>query len=105
MTLLPADAGGRAHPIAPREGNYRPALRTTQIGAATLPIRFIEGPPSIAPGQDGRVVVEIETDPFDDGSLVSGRELDLVEGARLVGIVTVVRLWRETMVRGREVVR
>ena len=103
MTLLPADAGGRAHPIAPREGNYRPALRTPRIDAPALPIRFIEGPPSIAPGQDGLVVAEIEIDPFDDGSLVSGCELDLVEGARLVGIVTVVRLWREAMGRGREV--
>jgi hypothetical protein len=41
VTLLPADAGGRSHPIAPREGNYRPALRTARNGAATLPIRFI----------------------------------------------------------------
>jgi hypothetical protein len=105
VTLLPADAGGRSHPIAPRDGNYCPALRIARASVATLPIRFIEGPPWIAPGQDGRVVVEIEADPFDDGNLVSGCELELVEGARVVGIVTVVRLWRAAIVRGREVAR
>lgn len=98
VTLLPADAGGRARPIAPRDGNYCPALRAIRPQAALLPIRFIEGPPWIAPGQDGRVVIEIEAGSFDAGSLAPGFELELVEGPQVVGIVTVVRLWREAMV-------
>jgi hypothetical protein len=60
VTLLPADAGGRIRPIAPRDGNYCPALRKALQDAPSIPIRFIEGPPWIAPGQDGLVVVEIE---------------------------------------------
>lgn len=62
-----------------------------QRAAATLPIRFIEGP-----GQDGRIVVEIEA--FEDADVAAGCELDLVEGARVVGIVAVGRLWREALV-------
>jgi hypothetical protein len=97
VTLFPADAGGRARPIAPRDGNYRPVLRTLKR-AEPLPVRFIEGPPWIAPGQHGRVVVEIETETFDDADLAAGCELDLVEREQVVGIVTVVRLWREALV-------
>ena len=95
VTLFPADAGGRERPIAPRDGNYRPALRWK--GDEALPIRFIEGPPWIAPGQDGRVVAEIEAEAFDDAGLAAGCELDLVERERVVGIVTVVRLWRDVL--------
>ena len=94
VTLLPADAGGRVRPIAPRDGNYSPSLRSASFDAMTIPIRFIEGPPWIAPGQDGRVVVEIEAAAFDDAGFASGVDLELVEGQRVVGIVTVVRLWR-----------
>ncbi len=97
VTLLPADAGGRIRPIAPRDGNYCPALRRAMRDAPSIPIRFIEGPPWIAPGQDGRVVVEIEGGALDCAGFASGVELELVEGQRVVGIVTVVRLWREAM--------
>jgi hypothetical protein len=98
VTLLPADAGGRIRPIAPRDGNYCPALRRALPDAPSIPIRFIEGPPRIAPGQDGRVVVEIEGSALDCGGFGAGVELELVEGKRVVGILTVVRLWREAMV-------
>ena len=95
VTLFPADAGGRERPIAPRDGNYCPALRT--MNRSAIAVRFIEGPPWIGPGQDGRVVAEIEAEVFDDAGLASGCELDLVERERVVGIVTVVRLWREVL--------
>jgi hypothetical protein len=98
VTLLPADAGGRIRPIAPRDGNYCPALRSSLQDAPAIPIRFIEGPPWIGPGQDGRVVVEIEGDALDCAGFGSGLELELVEGQRVVGILTVVRFWREAMV-------
>jgi hypothetical protein len=97
VTLLPADAGGRSRPIAPRDGNYCPALRRALQDAPPIPIRFIEGPPWIAPGQDGKVVVEIEGGALDCAGFASGLELELVEGQRVVGILTVVRLWREAM--------
>jgi hypothetical protein len=98
VTLLPADAGGRIRPIAPRDGNYCPALRRALPGAPPIPIRFIEGPPWIAPGQEGSVVVAIEAGALDCAGFASGVELELVEGQRVVGILTVVRLWREAMV-------
>jgi translation elongation factor EF-Tu-like GTPase len=91
VTLLPADAGGRVRPIAPRDGNYCPSVRIALQDAA-IPIRVIEGPPWIAPGEDGRVVVEIEAE---HAGFAAGVELELVEGQRVVGILTVVRLWRE----------
>jgi len=89
VLLLPTDAGGRLHPIAPREGTYRPMI-------GSMRVRFIEGPPSIAPGQGGRVVVEIE-EPVDAGSLTAGIELEIVEQERVVGILTVTRLCRNAL--------
>src|SRR5215210_5151217 len=84
--LLPTDAGGRALAIAPREGSYRPVVGLTQM-------RFIEGPPTIEPGQSGRVVVEIEGSG-DRLQITAGAELEIVEQERVVGILTVTRLCR-----------
>jgi len=89
VLLLPTDAGGRLHPIAPREGTYRPMI-------GSMRVRFIEGPPSIAPGQGGRVVVEIE-EPVDPAALTAGIELEIVEQERVVGILTVTRLCRNAL--------
>jgi len=86
VLLLPTDAGGREGPIAPREGSYRPTV-------GSMPMRFIEGPPIIAPGQAGRVVVEIE-EPANLMLLTAGTELEIVEQERVVGILTVTRLCR-----------
>jgi hypothetical protein len=85
VLLLPSDAGGRERPIAPREGTYRPTV-------GSMRARFIEGPPTIEPGHGGRVVVELESAPDDD--LAPGSELQIVEEDRLVGILTVTRVWR-----------
>jgi len=86
VLFLPTDAGGRATAIAPREGSYRPTVGST-------PMRFIEGPPNIEPGQAARVVVEIE-EPADLLHLTAGTELEIVEEERVVGILTVTRLCR-----------
>jgi len=88
VAFLPTDAGGRAGPVAPREGSYRPHARLAG-DEPMLRIRFIEGPPRIAPGEDGRVVVEVETDV----RLAAGCELDVVELGRVVGVLTVTRTW------------
>jgi hypothetical protein len=90
VLLLPAEVGGRQKPIAPREGSYRPFL-------GSIPVRFIEGPPTIAPGHSGRVVVEIEAPLPDESSLVPGSELQIIEDERVVGLLTVTRLWRRAM--------
>jgi hypothetical protein len=83
--------GGRAAAISPRDGSYRPFAVAAQ---ARLRIRMIEGPPQLAPGQSGRVVVEVESGAIE--SLVPGAELDLVELADApVGILTVLRVMRE----------
>ncbi len=95
VTLLPTDAGGRSNAVSPRDGSYRPFARLP--GGALLRLRFIEGPPRLAPGHSGRVVVELEESVSDVELLTSGAELELVELAGPVGIVTVSRLWREAL--------
>jgi hypothetical protein len=90
VSLLPADAGGPRHTIAPRDGSYRPFARACE---SRLRIRFIEGPPLLAPGQAARVVVEVESG---GEAIASGAELDLLEHASApVGILTVLRVMRE----------
>jgi len=92
VSLLPADIGGREVPVAPRDGSYRPFARA---GSDMLRIRMIEGPPRLDPGDEARVVVEVETSSFDEALLAPGAELDLVEHeGRRVGILSVLRLWR-----------
>ena len=90
VTLLPADAGGRTSPVAPRYGTYRPFVRTEQGDHAR--VRFLEGPPQIGPGEGALVVAEFEDRR--DASLFGG-DLDLIEpDERRVGIVTVLRVMR-----------
>jgi hypothetical protein len=93
ITLLPSDAGGRLS--APRDGSYRPFA--VMSDGARLRVRIIEGPPAIAPGQHGRVVVEIET-ASDLQSLAPGAEIDLLEHDRCIGILRVNRACRAATV-------
>ena len=88
VLLLPADAGGRLRPISPREGTYRPVI-------GSMRARFIEGPPTIEPGSSGLVVAELETAA--DRDLAPGCELQILEHDRVVGILTVTRLWRKAL--------
>jgi len=88
VAMLPADAGGRTGVVAPREGSYRPFAR---IGSERLRIRFIEGPPQLAPGRDALVMIEVETSPDDESLLAPGAELEVIEHDRLVGLLTVTR--------------
>lgn len=91
--LLPADAGGRAAAVSPRDGSYRPFAR---VDESRLRIRMIEGPPLLAPGQSARVVVEVESGAIE--SLIAGVELDLLEfGEAPIGILTVLRVMREAV--------
>src|SRR5438874_12987160 len=96
VTLLPADAGGRTSPISPRDGSYCPFA--AGAGGERLRIRVIEGPPSIAPGHEGRVVAEIESPIADDSLIIAGAEFELIEYGRCVGILTVSRFCRAVSV-------
>jgi len=96
MLLLPSEAGGRQSAIEPRQGAYRPMARTAD--GSTLRVRIIEGPPRVAPGQDARVVAEVESPQVVEALLAPGSELDLIEQERVVGILTVARLWRGAVV-------
>jgi len=89
LLLFPPEAGGRHTPIAPREGSDRPFAR---VDGQTTRARLIEGPPLLAPGDEARVVVEIESA---EETLRAGSEFPLVEPEdRIVGIVTVLRVCR-----------
>jgi hypothetical protein len=95
VTLLPSDAGGRRTAVLPRDGSYRPFVRLVS-GGPLIRVRFIEGPPTLAPGDSGRVVLEIESTGAE--LLVSGAELELIEAEpRAVGLLTVLRLWRRAL--------
>ena len=95
VTLLPTDAGGRRTTVSPRDGSYRPYVRLGLDGPL-LRVRFIEGPPTLAPGDSGRVVLEIESSAA-FGDYVSGPELELIEIEHAVGLLTVSRLWRAAL--------
>ena len=89
VLLFPSDAGGRQTPITPRDGSYR-------VFAGVGMLRFIEGPPSIAPGHEARVVAEVES-PLPSVSLSAGDEIELVEEERVIGLLLVTRLWRTAL--------
>ncbi len=90
LLLLPPDAGGRLSPVAPREGSYRPFVR---VNEQLCRARVIEGPPLLAPGDEARVMVEIESSHGID--LTAGAEVPLLEhDDRYVGVLTVVRVCR-----------
>lgn len=87
LLLLPADAGGRSAPVAPREGSYRPFARH---GPRVVRARLFEGPPLLGPGEEDRVVLELESDI---DSVARGAELQILESEeRLVGLATVLRV-------------
>ena len=94
VTLIPESAGGRTSAVAPRNGTYRPVVRSQRGDLAR--VRFLEGPPQIAPGDGALVVAELEG-IGDDFS--AGEELDLMEpGDHLVGIATLMRVWRSAAI-------
>jgi len=95
--MIPREAGGRRDPVSPRDGSYRPFARFAS-GGPLLRVRFIEGPPTLHPGDSGRVVLELESFDADENLFVSGAELELFETEwDAVGLLTVSRLWREAL--------
>ena len=92
LLLLPTDAGGRATAVAPRDGSYRPFA---WIAEKLTRIRLLEGPARLSPGEEARVVLEIE----EDVDVSRGEELRVVElEDRVVGLATVVRVCRTATV-------
>ena len=92
LLLLPTDAGGRTTAIRPRDGSYRPFAF---LDERRIRIRLLEGPAQLAPGDEARVMLEIE----EDVSVLRGEELRVVElDDRLVGLATVVRVCRTATV-------
>lgn len=86
VLLLPPEAGGRRRAIAPRDGSYQPFVR---IDGRLARIRLFEGPPLLGPGEEGRVMLEL-----DAADVVEGAELPLVElHEQVVGFVTVLRVF------------
>lgn len=93
VVLLPENVGGRTEMVMPRDGSYRPWARVAG-DAHLLRVRFIEGPPAVFPGESARVVVELEAET---AGLPTGTELELVDGTKLVGLITVDRLVSSTV--------
>lgn len=87
LLLLPHDLGGRSAPVAPREGSYRPFARH---GPRVVRARLFEGPPLLGPGEEDRVVLELESEI---DTLRCGAELQILErDERVVGVATVLRV-------------
>lgn len=87
LLLLPPDAGGRSAPVAPRDGSYRPFARH---GPRVVRARLFEGPPLLGPGEEDRVMLELESDI---DSVRRGAELQILESEeRIVGVATVLRV-------------
>jgi len=96
VTLLPREAGGRQNPVSPRDGSYRPYLGSSR--GERFPVTFIEGPPTLSPGDTARVVLEIASWDATAATLVSGAELELFEtDASAIGLVTVARVVRAAL--------
>jgi hypothetical protein len=94
VVLLPESAGGRSGAVIPRDGSYRPLARIAGVDQL-LRVRFIEGPPAVAPGDFAQVLLELETDA---GDVAPGSELELIEnGTDCVGLVTVGRFVSSTV--------
>lgn len=92
LLLLPHEAGGRQTAVAPRDGSYRPFA---WIDEHLTRIRLLEGPAALRPGEEARVMMEIESDI----DMTRGDELRIVElDDRVVGIATVVRVCRPAVV-------
>lgn len=97
VTMLPPEIGGRTNPVMPRDGSYRPFARIRH-GGGLLRVRFIEGPPLLAPGDSDRVVLELESSSIDEQLLVTGVELELFEyDVSAVAVATVSRLCRDEL--------
>ena len=89
LFLLPPDAGGRSAPVAPRDGSYRPFARH---GLRVVRARLFEGPPRLSPGEQDRVMIELESGI---DALQRGEELEILErGDRIVGLLTILRVCR-----------
>ena len=87
LLLLPPDAGGRSAPVAPREGSYRPFARH---GPRIVRARLFEGPPLLGPGDEDRVMLELESEL---DTVRRGAELQILEAEeRVVGVATVLRV-------------
>jgi len=87
LLLLPPDAGGRSEPVAPREGSYRPFARH---GPRVVRARLFEGPALLGPGEEDRVMLELESDL---DAVRRGTELQILElEERVVGVATVLRV-------------
>jgi hypothetical protein len=88
LLLLPPDAGGRSSPVCPREGSYRPFVRS---GDVVRRARVFEGPSRLVPGDEARVMIEVE----ELDALNAPAELEVLEhDERVVGLLTVLGVCR-----------
>lgn len=94
IQLLPTAEGGRTHPLVGGGAEYRPNhnffsadSRTMAMGAVTLPEGAI-----LNPGEDMDLPVKFFYWPELKDQIYPGRKWRIQEGARLVGIGTVIEI-------------
>jgi translation elongation factor EF-Tu-like GTPase len=92
-TWLPSGAGGRARPVAPLGGRYRPHVRVDSI-AELLGVSFLAGPALIYPGDTVTVHMRCLYHPaIDYSDLDEGVQFSIVEGPRVVAIGEVLKVY------------
>ena len=80
----------RRAPIDPNTRNYRPHLVVKPAGTY-LGVCFVAGPPSVEPGTEAPVILDLMYPGVDYGALVPGATFEIREGPNTVGEGTVVR--------------
>ncbi len=96
VRLFATTDGGRATPIYPRGREtgswYMPHFQINR-GGELLGVAFVDGPSTLAPGQEGTCIVTLADDGVDYSGLSHGASFEALEGITVVGRGSVLRRW------------
>ncbi len=93
VTLLPPIVGGRAMSILSEDDQYRPHLVVSGDNEP-LPV-VLAGPAALDPGETAVAQFRCIASGAGYDKLHDGVQFTIMEGARIVGIGRVIRMWNE----------